>query len=128
MSDVGKELSILNKDDTYSMMMLLLYANSDNPKMSLLNELIYVLDHDSFIKFITLFEGQTIEIPPIEQMVDSLRLLQLFQLHKVEKIGWHEALVQAGFSVEDSISAKHKLDKFCNQLETKNYRLGSLLN
>ena len=77
-----------------------------------------------FYKFFT----TTIEIPTIEQTNDALRLLLLFQYHKVEKIGWHEALEKSGFSLEESISAKHKLDKFCNSLDSKNYKLGGILN
>lgn len=128
MDNINKNLSALNKEDTYAMMMMMLYVSMDNPKMSTLSELIYVLDHDSFLKFITLFEGQTIEVPTIQQSTDALRLLMLFQYHKVEKLPWHESLSKANISIDESISAKHKLDKFCNQLESKNYKLSGLLN
>jgi len=60
--------------------------------------------------------------------MDAIRLLELFQYSKVEKMEWHEAIKKAGFSDEDSWSVKHKLDKFCNQLDKYKCKLGGLLN
>lgn len=121
------DIDFLDKQDTYSMALLMLYASSDNPRFSTLSELIYILDHDSFIKFLKYFEGQTIQIPTMKEMTDSLRLLMLFQYSKIEKLEWHEALKKSGFSDEDSISARTKLGMLCDNLKKYNYRLGGLL-
>lgn len=128
MDILENSLSCLNKDDTYSMMLMMLYASNDNPRYSTLSELAYILDHDSFIKFIKYYEGQTIEVPTLQQTIDSLRLLMLFQYYKVEKKEWHEAIRLSGFPDSESFSAKHKLDKFCNQLERYDCKLGGILN
>lgn len=124
---INKDFLSLDKEDTYSIMLMLLYASTDNPRFSTLSELAYVLDHDSFLKFVKYFEGQTIEIPTIQTMTDSLKVLMLFQYYRIDKLGWHDAIKKAGFSETDSFSAKHKLDKLCNQLERYNYRLGGLI-
>lgn len=121
-------LQELNKEDTYSMMLMLLYASTDNPRFSTLSELAYILDHENFIKFIRYFESQTIEIPALKESTDSLRVLMLFQYYKIDNYSWHDAISSAGFSEEESYSAKHKLDRFLNQLKKNNYRLGGLLN
>lgn len=120
-------LGFLNKEDTYSLALMLLYFSNDNPRYSTLSELPFILDHESFIKFIKYYEGQKLEIPTMDQIKDSLRVLMLFQYSRIEKDDWHTALSKSGFSREDSVSAKHKLDKFCNQLERYNCLLGGVL-
>lgn len=119
---------VLNKQDTYAMTMLLLIASSDNPRYSTLNELPFIIDDiDQLKKFLKYYEGQTIEIPPLKDITDSLRILALFQYYIIEKQEWHEALASAGFNEEDTYMAKIKLNAFKNQLEKFDYKLGGLL-
>lgn len=125
--NLSNKLSSLNKEDTYSMMLMLLYASNDNPRYSTLSELAYVLDHENFLNFIKYYEGQTIEIPSMDVIEDSLRVLMLFQYYKRENMDWTEAIHKAGFSSSESMSAKHKLDRFLANLDRYDYRLGGLL-
>lgn len=118
---------VLNKEDTYSMTLMLLYASTDNPRYSTLSELAYILDHDNFLNFIKYFEGQTIQIPTLSEVSDNLKLLTLFQYYTIEKIDWHEALEKAGFSLDETATARIKLNAFINQLERYDYKLGGLL-
>lgn len=122
--------NILDQEDTYSMALMLLYASSDNPQYTIINELAYLLDHDSFVNFIKYFEGQTIKIPTFNEIIDALNLLLLFQYYKVENKSWKDSLDLVGIEsdTKSSYSAKFKLDKFCTRLEKYNYRLGGLLN
>lgn len=119
--------NFLDKEDTYSMALLMLYASSDNPRFSTLSELVYLLDSNSFKNFIKYYEGQTIQVPTAKEIQDSLRLLILFQHSKVEKMEWHEALRESGFSQEESISARTKLGMMCDNIRKYHYRLGGLL-
>lgn len=119
--------NVLNKEDTYSMTLMLLYASTDNPRYSTLSELAYILDHDNFLNFIKYFEGQTIQIPTLSEVSDNLKLLTLFQYYTIEKIDWHEALEKAGFSLDETATARIKLNAFINQLERYDYKLGGLL-
>lgn len=119
---------VLNKQDTYSMTLLLLMASSDNPRYETLNELPFVLDNpEQFKKFIKYYEGQTIEVPSLSDISDSLKLLVLFQYYNVEKLSWHDALAKAGFDISETASARIKLNAFINQIEKYDYRLGGLL-
>jgi len=127
MPDIESSLENLNKEDTYSMLLLLLFASTDNPRYAILSELPFILDHDSFIRFIKYFEGQKIEIPTIQHTKDSLRLLELYQYCKVEKMPWHDAIKRAGFSDSESWSAKIKLDRFSSQLDKFKFKLGGLV-
>lgn len=121
---------ILDQEDTYSMILMLLCASSDNPQYTIINELAYLLDHDSFVNFIKYFEGQTIKIPTFKEIIDALNILLLFQYYKVEGKDWHESLKLVGIEtdVKSSYSAKFKLDRFCARLNKYNYKLGGLLN
>lgn len=126
--NISKDITILSQEDTYSLVLLLLYVCKDNPRYSTLNELAYILDHDSFMNFIKYYEGQTIQIPPIDEILDSLRLLALFQYYKVEKLPWKDSLELAGYNSEEGISAKHKLIRFIKHIDKYKYRIGGLLN
>lgn len=128
MAKINRDLEFLRKDDTYFMVLTLLYAISDDPKYSTINELAYVLDHNSFIRFIKYYEGQTIAVPSYNEIKDALRMLLLFKFCKIDGMPWKDALIAAGYSREDSMSARHKLTKFINHVDEYNYRLGGLLN
>ena len=119
--------SEISKSDVYSLMMLLLFASDDNPRYSAINELAYLLDHDSFLNFIKFYEGQTIKIPPIEDLRNSLRTLMLYQYSKIDKMEWHDALQKAGFDLEDTFSAKRRLAKFVEYIDKHNFKLGGNL-
>ena len=119
----------LKKEDTYSMMLLLLYASSDNPRYSTLSELPFILDHENFIRFLKYYEGQTIQIPTLNETKEALRILSLFQYYLVDKMEWEDAIKKAGYTEEDtSPSIRIKLINFKKDLESHNYKLGGLLN
>lgn len=118
----------LDKDETYSMLCLLLYASSDNPRYALLHELAYVLDNKSFVNFLKYFEGQTIEVPAIEDIQMSIKVLLLYQYNTVEDLPWDEALAKAGFLPGDSAYARSNLISFTQEIEKHDYKLGGIRN
>ena len=120
---------LLSKQDTYSMTMLMILACSDNPRYATLNELPFVLnDQEQFLRFIKYYAGQTIQIPTMQEICDSLRLLTLFQYYVVENKPWKDAIKEAGFSPEESHTAKMLLNSFKKQIRRYNYQIGGLLN
>jgi len=118
----------LNKEDTYSMALMLLYLSSDNPDFSVLSELVFILDKSNFLNFIKYFEGQTLKIPNIEQISESLKLLLLYQYYKINNMSFHEALQKAGFNLTDSASIRSKLNKFCSKINKYNFGKNQLFN
>lgn len=118
---------MLDKDDIYSMSLMLLYAAKDDPAYSTISELIFILDHKNFLDFMKYFEGQTIKIPTIEELSDAIRCLLLYQYNKVEGLGWRESLELAGIPDEDSKNAKKILRRFSKHLEDNNYRTGGTI-
>lgn len=119
-------LNDLNSEDTYSTALLLLFIFSRNDKYSTLSELSYILDHDNFIKFIKYYEGQTITIPSQEEILKSLRVLMLYQYYVIEKQGWREALIKAGFSEDETYTAQRLLTSFKKSVD--NYKIGDVIN
>lgn len=118
----------LGKEDTYSMMCILLFAMSDNPWYSTLNELAYLLDSRGFINILKYYEGQTITIPTLEESKIALRILLLYQYYKVEKNTWEKALEMSGFSQEESSKAKMYLTHFLDKLGEYDYKEGGIKN
>ena len=67
------------------------------------------LDYHNFINFIKYYEGSTIRIPSIEEINQSTRVLLLYQYYRIENLEWRVALARAGFTEQESLSAKTKL-------------------
>lgn len=118
----------LNKEDTYSMMCVLLFAMSDDPRYSTLNELAYLLDSRGFVNILKYYEGQTIKIPTLEESKIALRILLLYQHYKVDKLSWDKSLELSGFSKEESAKAKMYLTKFLEKLGEYDYKKGGIKN
>lgn len=121
-------LDELIKDDTYSVLGILLYATSGNPRYSLLNELVYLMDNRSFVNFLKYFEGQTIQVPTLAETQDALRFLLYFQYKEVEGLSAHEALDKAGIPRSKAKLTTMRLDRFKRELESKDYQLGGIQN
>lgn len=118
------ELPDFNREETYSIVMLLLFVYKDHPRYSTMSELSTILDHDNFVKFIRYYEGQTIQVPTIEEISKSLKALMMYQYYDVEKMSWEEALCLAGFNREDGKTARRLLAAFRQSI--KKYRIGGL--
>lgn len=127
MSSLPRNLPDLDNEDLYSMAMMLLYASKDNPKYSTLSELIFILDHNNFLNFIKYFEGQTIEIPSLSDISDSLRALLLYQYVEIEHQDFYQALEIVGIPREQSREARKILNNFKKTVEKYNYKIGGTI-
>ena len=119
-------LEKLNKEDTYSTMMLLLFASCGNPKYALLNELSYLMDNKSFVNFLRYYEGQVIQIPTMDEINKALRMLMLYQYHYIEKKPWDESCKLVGLSSRENSGTKSALEMFVKELEANDYKLGGI--
>lgn len=102
-------LNRLNKEDALSISSSLLYSLKGYPQYSVVSELSYLLDYDSFIKMITYYGGMTIRIPSAEEVNDMLKVLLLYQYYEVENYSWDKSLRKIEASPEESRSYKNKL-------------------
>lgn len=125
--NIKSNIEKLNKEDIYSLMMILLFASRNNPKYSALNELAYLLDHDSFLNFIKYYGGQTIKVPTYDEMQNALKVLLLYQFYKIEHKDWHIALDMAGFEPSETFSAKRRLTKFVQVVDNEEFFNGGVV-
>lgn len=117
--DYVVNLDRLNKEDVMSVATSLLYTMRGFPSYSVVSEIPYILDYESFLKLIKYYGGMTIRIPTIEEVNDKLRVLVLYQMKEVLKLPWDECLKKAGYSPEESSSARSSLVHFKKMLETQ---------
>lgn len=122
-----RDIPELNKQDTYSMVFLLMFIFKRDKSYSVLNELPYVLDFENFMKFIKYYEGQTITIPSMNEISKYFKILLLYQYYVIEQDEWKRALVKAGFDPDrDTYRAQRYLYAFRKDIEQ--FRLGDILN
>lgn len=104
-----KDLYKLTQPEIYALVCESLYALKDCSKYSTISELAYLLDRESFIKFIKYFGGMTVTIPTLEEFRDTVKLLLLYQAVEIDGLPWRKALVEAGYDLKQSRSAQRKL-------------------
>lgn len=120
--------SFLDREDSYYMMLLLLYTVTDDPKYSVLAELIYLLDRESFTNFFKYYEGQTIKIPTKEEMIDAFGMLQAFQLKYIDKMKWSDVAKTLGLNGSQSRTYDMKTMLFKQIVDKKNYKIGGVID
>lgn len=122
------DLKYLTKEDNFSTILMLLFTLTENPKYSTLSELVYILDSQSFTKFITYFAGQTIKVPKMDEIITSFRTMLLYQFYTVEKNTWEKSLEMSGFAKEDSYTARNYLVTLEKALDYYDYDAGSKID
>lgn len=95
-------------------MLFVLYNFQNIPEYSAISELAYVLDQKNFLRLCEYFGGQTIKIPTIDQMEETIYAMLLYQYIDVEKIAEPEAvsLLQLEKSKEKAVKNCYKSLKY----------------
>ena len=90
--DLGKRINkILDEKETFLLSLILLVHMNDSEKYHNLSELIFLFDnYKGFKQFIKYYEGQTIEVPTYKELKQALRLLDLFQKVRIDKLDFDE--------------------------------------
>jgi hypothetical protein len=103
------DIDKMSQPEIYALICECLCALQDNPKYTITSELAFILDKESFMKFIKYFGGMTITIPKLDEFKETLQLLLLYQAVEVDKMAWRDALEYANFPLEKSRSIQRKL-------------------
>lgn len=119
MQDLPLSLEGLKREDAFAVASALLYSLKGVPKYSIISELFYILDYENFLKLIKYYGGMEIRIPTVEEISDLLKCLLLYQYYVVENLDWEVALTKSGYSLEDTASAKMKLNHLIKILKTQ---------
>ena len=120
---IKNELQKLKQVDIWSLMLFVLYNFQKVPEYSALSELAYILDEKNMLKLCEYFGGQTIHIPTIDQLEETIYGMLLYQYVDIEKIPMEEAikLIRADKSKEKAIKNNYKSLKYV----LTNYELSS---
>ena len=78
-SNLLDALEQLDIKDIYSLILFALYRLKDDPKYSTLGELIYLLDNESFARFINFFGGTTLSVPTIDEIRGVLNAIVFYE-------------------------------------------------
>ena len=105
---IKNELQKLKQIDIWSLMLFVLYNFQNIPEYSSISELAYVLDEKNMLKLCEYFGGQTIKVPTIDQLEETLYGMLLYQYIDVEKIDEKEA-----YTLINLDKAKEKAVKSC---------------
>lgn len=90
---IKTELKKLKEIDIWSLMLFVLYNFQKIPEYSTLSELAYIVDEKTLLKLCEYFGGQTITIPTIDQLEETIYAMLLYQYTDIEHIPFDEALL-----------------------------------
>lgn len=91
------DIRLLDKKETYSLILSAIYASEADPAYRLLSDLMYMMDDETFKSFLTLFEGQTIKVPTMQMLSQMLTALMTYTYRDIQGRDWHEVAKLVGF-------------------------------
>lgn len=94
---IKEELNNLKTNDTYSLILFILYRLRNIPEYSGVSELAYTLDEENFLNLCEYFGGLTITIPTIQEIRDITDALLLYQYVDIDGEKYEEAINKIGF-------------------------------
>ena len=94
---IKDELNNLRTNDTYSLILFVLYKLRDVPEYSDISQLAYVLDEENFLNLCEYFGGLTIKIPSINELKDIVDALLLYQYIDIDGMDYAAAIEKIGF-------------------------------
>lgn len=111
---IKTELKKLKEVDIWSLMLFVLYNFQKIPEYSSLSELAYIVDEKTLLKLCEYFGGQTITIPTIDQLEETIYAMLLYQYTDIEHIPFDEALLllRVNKNQEKSIKNCYKTLKY----------------
>lgn len=112
-------LDHLSNEDAYALLFILMSKQKDKAPYSILSELAYILDKDSFLNFITYYGGTTITIPTADEFHKAARVLVLYNSYVTQGLSWKDSLSLAGYEEEETFTAKMELKHFQKALTEK---------
>ena len=91
-NNIVDSLNKLTEKDVYGKILMLLYELKNDEKYSTLSSLIWALDKDNLLNFLTIFEGVELKVPRIYDLKVLVAGLQVFQAVQFESKDLDEAL------------------------------------
>ena len=117
MSSIKKELDNLKMNDTYSLILFVLYKIRDIDEYSVISELAYILDKEELLNLCEYFGGMTIRIPTINELESIINSLLLYQYVNIDGYSYDEAVDKIGFDSFQLRQVKKDYSKICSILD-----------
>jgi len=83
-NNIVDSLNKLKEEDVYGKILMILYKLKDDEKYSTLSSLIWALDKNNLLNFLTIFEGIELKVPKINDLKTIVGALQVYQLVQFE--------------------------------------------
>lgn len=109
-NNILKALEELNKKDIYSLILFVLYKLKNISEYSVLSELIYILDGESFARFMSYFEDQTIKVPKIQDLKDIINALLFYERKTNSELLEEDIFKELEIAKKDQSKIKSILD------------------
>lgn len=112
--------NIKDMGDLYFIVLLILSKMEGASKYSMISELSYLLDSQSFINLLWYFEGQTIRIPTREELTEALQMMSIYYNYHILEKPWKDSLLAVGFPNDKKLHNRTwtKYKKFLKSLES----------
>ena len=117
MNSLRKDLDNLKMDDTFSLILFVLYKLRDVKEYSAISELAYILDKDSLLDLCEYFGGVTIRIPTVDELESIVNSLLMYQYINIDGMSYNEAIKKIGFESHQLRKIKKDYNKICTILE-----------
>ena len=91
-NNIVDSLNKLTEKDVYGKILMLLYELKNDEKYSTLSSLIWALDKDNLLNFLTIFEGVELKVPRIYDLKLLVAGLQVYQAVHFENKNLEDAL------------------------------------
>ena len=91
-SNIVDSLNKMREEDAYGKILMILYKLKGNEKYSTLSSLIWALDKENLLNFLTIFEGVELKVPKIKDLKLVVAGLQVYQLIVFESKTLDEAI------------------------------------
>lgn len=111
--------NVKDMGDLYFIVLLILSKMEGSSKYSVMSELAYLLDSQSFINLLWYYEGQTIRIPTRAELTEALQMMSIYyQYHILEK-PWKDSLLAVGYPNDKNLHNRTwtKYKRFLRSIE-----------
>lgn len=121
-SNIIKALEEMDKNDISSLILFTLYKLKDVSEYSVVSELPYILDNDSFIRFLNYYGGKTIKVPTVEEFNNVVNSILVYVTKENDNKTFDEACAEIGVSSKNKgsvLSAVKIVSELLNEYDFK---------
>ena len=127
-NEMKTDFDSLQENDVYSLILFIIYKLSDLKEYSVISDLIYLLDKKSLLKLCNYFGGMTIKIPRIQDIEETLNLVDAYWKVDVMKTMTIEQYCES-IDIETRFLKKSFINKYYEIRDIlKEFKFGSNTN